>query len=60
MTDDGLPLYEQSADCPGAFVASAHSGVTLAAAHGLLLADWIAEGALPPELAAFDSRRSDV
>ena len=57
MTDDGLPLYEQSSEFPGAFVASAHSGVTLAAAHSLLLADWIAGGALPPELAAFESRR---
>ena len=60
MTPDDLPIYAQSPTCPGAFVACGHSGVTLAAAHARLLADWIADGALPGEVAAFDAERFDV
>ena len=45
MTKDGFPIYDQSTECPGAFVATCHSGVTLAAAHALTLA--------PPQGAAF-------
>ena len=59
MTPDGLPIYEASESCPGAYLASAHSGVTLAAAHSLRLADWIAGGDPPPDLAAFGSERFD-
>ena len=33
MTLDGCPVYEQSQACPGAFIAMAHSGVTLAPQH---------------------------
>jgi glycine/D-amino acid oxidase-like deaminating enzyme len=42
MTPDALPLYEESRSHPGAFVASCHSGVTLAAAHHGIIAPWIA------------------
>jgi glycine/D-amino acid oxidase-like deaminating enzyme len=49
MTPDGFPIYQQSARCPGAFVATCHSGVTLAAAHALALAPLIAQGELPHE-----------
>ncbi len=59
MTADGLPIYQESEDCPGATLATGHSGVTLAAAHGLVLAKWIAEGALPPDLAPFSASRFD-
>ena len=59
MTPDGLPLYEASQSCPGAFLANAHSGITLAAAHSLRLADWIAGGDPPPDLVAFGSERFD-
>ena len=38
MTQDGFPIYDQSATHPGAFVACCHSGVTLAANHALTLA----------------------
>ena len=44
MTPDGSPVYEQSETCPGAFVAMAHSGVTLAPQHAFSLADYIAAG----------------
>ncbi len=47
MTPDGFPVYEQSASHPGAFVASCHSGVTLAAAHAYALAPAVAGGGLP-------------
>ncbi len=57
MTPDGLPVYEQSAQYPGAFVATCHSGVTLTAAHALALAPAIARGELPPAFAAYSARR---
>ena len=57
MTADGLPVYDQSRECPGAYLATGHSGVTLAAAHGLTLAERIAEGRLPPDLAPFAAGR---
>ncbi len=61
MTADGFPIYDHSATCPGAFVATCHSGVTLAANHALTLAPLIAEGRLPPEqLEVFSARRFDV
>ncbi|PLZ01938.1 FAD-dependent oxidoreductase [Burkholderia sp. WAC0059] len=47
MSADGFPIYQESPQHPGAFVATCHSGVTLAAAHALRLAPWIA-GAEPP------------
>ncbi|MDB5809557.1 MAG: FAD-dependent oxidoreductase [Betaproteobacteria bacterium] len=57
MAPDGLPIYEQSAEYPGAFVATCHSGVTLAAAHALRYAEFIAAGGLPKQLARFSSKR---
>ena len=61
MTRDGFPIYEQSERCPGAFSAACHSGVTLAAAHALILAPHIAAGELPAgEFATFSGRRFDV
>ena len=60
MAPDGLPIYEQSGDFPGAFVATCHSGVTLAAAHALRYAEFVAAGALPAELARFTNKRFDV
>jgi glycine/D-amino acid oxidase-like deaminating enzyme len=61
MTRDGFPIYDQSATCPGAFVATCHSGVTLAANHALALAPHIAAGALPAEtFDVFSARRFDV
>ena len=60
MTADGFPIYDQSDDCPGAFVATCHSGVTLAANHALELAPMIAAGRLHPALDVFSARRFDV
>jgi glycine/D-amino acid oxidase-like deaminating enzyme len=60
MTSDGLPIYQQSQDHPGAFVANCHSGVTLAAAHALRLAPMIAQGALDRDVSAFTTERFSV
>jgi len=60
LTPDGLPVYDQSEQCPGAFSASAHSGVTLAAAHALDLAVYVVEGKLPASLDALSERRFHV
>ena len=61
MTKDGFPIYDQSTECPGAFVATCHSGVTLAATHALTLAPFIAAGQLPAEtFQTFSSRRFHV
>ena len=42
MTPDNNPIYQQSASCPGAFAATCHSGVTLAAMHAGPIAEWVA------------------
>ena len=61
MTKDGFPIYDQSQAFPGAFSAACHSGVTLAAAHALLLAPSIAAGKLPADdFEPFSARRFDV
>jgi glycine/D-amino acid oxidase-like deaminating enzyme len=60
MSPDGYPIYEQSADHPGAFAATCHSGVTLAGAHALALAPAILAGTLPESFEAFHSRRFHV
>ena len=49
MTPDGFPIYQESATCPGAFVITCHSGVTLAAAHACRVAPWIIGKAPRPE-----------
>lgn len=60
MTPDGYPHYEESERCPGAFVVSCHSGVTLAAAHAGPLAEWILGGPLPFDADVFTGSRFDV
>jgi len=60
MSADGFPIYQESPTHPGAFVATCHSGVTLAAAHALELAPMLAAGALQPTVSAFTNRRFHV
>jgi len=60
MTQDGFPIYDQSATHPGAFLTTCHSGVTLAAAHALHLAPLLVAGALPQDFAPFSAGRFDV
>jgi len=60
MSPDGFPIYDQSETCPGAFVVTCHSGVTLAANHALTLAPAILAGELPDSVASFTARRFHV
>ena len=60
MPQDGVAIYDQSEQLPGAYTANCHSGVTLAGAHARLLAPMIAAGALDPMLEPFSARRFDV
>jgi glycine/D-amino acid oxidase-like deaminating enzyme len=60
MPPDGLPIYDQSEQFPGAFTANCHSGVTLAGAHANLFAPMVAKGMLDPDLDLFSARRFDV
>jgi glycine/D-amino acid oxidase-like deaminating enzyme len=61
MSPDTFPIYDESRTAPGAFSASCHSGVTLAASHALELAPALATDArLPGLLSAFSAERFDV
>jgi len=60
MSPDGLPIYQASASCPGAFVVTCHSGITLAALHAGALVHWLRGGPEPGPLKAFKAERFDV
>ncbi|MFV0294598.1 MAG: NAD(P)/FAD-dependent oxidoreductase [Hyphomicrobiaceae bacterium] len=60
MTQDGFPIYDQSIVAPGAFLATCHSGVTLAANHALDVGPMVARGAYEPHLRPFSARRFDA
>ena len=60
MSQDGFPIYDQSGTHPGAFLATCHSGVTLAANHAFDIAPQIAAGRLSDELVPFSARRFHV
>jgi len=60
MTPDGVPIYHQSAEHPGAYAISCHSGVTLAALHAREVANWIYAGADDPLIAPFSAERFNV
>jgi glycine/D-amino acid oxidase-like deaminating enzyme len=57
MSPDGFPIYQESSTHRGAYVATCHSGVTLAAAHALRLAPWIAGAEAPEEIDVFAGDR---
>lgn len=60
LTPDGAAIYDESASHPGAYVATSHSGVTLAAINARHVAHWIATGATEPGFELFSARRFDV
>lgn len=60
MSPNGLPIYEASRDCPGAFVATCHSGITLAALHAGALVDWLRGGNEPVDIRGFKAERFNV
>jgi glycine/D-amino acid oxidase-like deaminating enzyme len=60
MSPDGLPIYQASSECPGAFVVTCHSGITLASAHAGPLVDWLRGGSEPRDISGFKAERFDV
>lgn len=60
MSPDGYPIYQASTECPGAFVVTCHSGITLAPAHAGPLVDWMRTGTEPAEILGFKAERFDV
>lgn len=60
LTPDVRPIYAQSSTHPGAYVATCHSGVTLAAAHARLFPDWVLSGRAPEAFATFGPERFHV
>jgi hydrogen cyanide synthase HcnC len=57
MPQDGFPIYDASRSCPGAFLATMHSGVTMSSNHVFELAPMLVAGELTADLAAFSARR---
>lgn len=57
LSPDGLPIYQQSAEMPGAYLVTCHSGVTLAAAHARFLPDWLEGTDVAPNLEVFSENR---
>ncbi|OPG72425.1 FAD-dependent oxidoreductase [Pseudomonas ogarae] len=60
MSADGFPIYEMPQSCPGLSIVSCHSGVTLAAAHALRLAPWIAGEFDDPAVKPFGLHRFNL
>jgi len=60
MSPDGFPIYQASSDCPGAFVVTCHSGITLASLHAGPLVNWLRGGAEPSDIRGFKAERFDV
>ncbi|MCB9957565.1 MAG: FAD-binding oxidoreductase [Rhodospirillaceae bacterium] len=60
LTPDGLPIYQESRDMPGAFLVTCHSGITLSAAHARVLPDWLEKTAAAPDLEVFSEDRFAV
>ena len=60
MSPDGFPIYQASHGCPGAFVVTCHSGVTLAPMHAGPLVDWMLGGVPPSDIRGFNAERFDV
>ena len=60
LSPDGLPIYQESADMPGAYLVTCHSGITLAAAHARLLPDWLEGTSAAPDLEVFSEARFTV
>lgn len=57
LSPDGLPIYQESKEMPGAYLITCHSGITLAAAHAQFLPDWLENTPLAPNLEVFSENR---
>ncbi|MBM1817969.1 NAD(P)/FAD-dependent oxidoreductase [Pseudosulfitobacter pseudonitzschiae] len=57
LSPDGLPIYQQSTEMPGAYLVTCHSGITLAAAHARFLPAWLEAAGDAPDLEIFSEAR---
>ncbi|MEP2530195.1 FAD-binding oxidoreductase [Shimia sp.] len=57
MSPDGLPIYQESTQAPGAFLVTCHSGITLAAVHARSLPNWLTGVGKVPDLEVFGESR---
>ncbi|KPN63860.1 Glycine/D-amino acid oxidase [Aliiroseovarius crassostreae] len=57
LSPDGLPIYQESPEMPGAYLVTCHSGITLSAAHARLLPDWLEGTDAAPDLEVFNEDR---
>lgn len=57
MSPDGMPIYQESSEMPGAYVVTCHSGITLAANHVFTIPDWILRGTAAQTIAPFSNQR---
>lgn len=60
LTPDKCAIYDESETMPGAYVATSHSGVTLAAVNARHIARWVATGETQPNFDHFSARRFNV
>jgi glycine/D-amino acid oxidase-like deaminating enzyme len=60
MSPDGFPIYQASVECPGAFLVTCHSGITLAPMHAGALVDWMRGGTEPADIRGFKAERFNV
>lgn len=61
LTPDVAPIYAQSDSCPGAFVATCHSAITLGPLHAGAVARWIARGTEPfAHFEVFHGKRFEI
>ena len=60
LSPDGLPIYQQSDSCPGAYAVTSHSGVSLAPMHQSHIVDWIIDDIEPNNFQTFSARRFDA
>lgn len=57
LSPDGLPIYQESREMPGAYLVTCHSGITLAAVHARHLPDWLERTDAAPDLEVFSEDR---
>jgi glycine/D-amino acid oxidase-like deaminating enzyme len=57
MPPDGCPIYDESETWPGVFMATNHSGVTLAGVHARYMPDWILRAQTPVGFQDFSVKR---
>jgi len=60
LTEDGLPIYDEVAGYPGAYVLATHSCVSLASLHKSLLPPWILGNKKPDDIRDFNLERFNV